>query len=187
MQKLFFCWLLLFLISVETFANKAPSSIEQNIKSANLIGKTELNYLGFKVYDIELWCEKSHFSYQEKFAIRIRYNMNFSKEDLAERSVEEIALTHSLSDSERKNYYQKLLQIFTDVKKGDEKVAVFIPQNGIEMFHNNHLIGKISDLRFARFFVDIWLDNNGSFPRVTKKLLGQFLSPKNRDRELLKK
>lgn len=173
MKKLLICFLFLFSFEGQTSDLKAPTPVLQTLKSDNLIGATELKYFGFKVYDIDLWCEKPQFSYQEKFAIHIRYNMNFSREDLAKRSLEEITRLHNLRDSEQKDYFQKLLKIFANVKKGDEKVAIFIPQTGVEMFYNNQLIGKISDPKLARLFVDIWLDERGSFPHVTKKLLGK--------------
>lgn len=163
----------LVLFSNHTFAANPPQPVKQSFKSDNLIGESELKYFGLKVYDINLWCEKPQFSYNEKFAIHIRYNMNFSREDLAKRSIEEIERLHVLSQSDKKNYYQNLLQIFANVKKGDEKVAVFIPQKGVEMFFNNQLIGKISDPELARLFVDIWLDERGSFPQVTRKILGK--------------
>lgn len=173
MKKLLICFLFLSSLSFKAFGIGAPSPLKQIFKSDNLIGKSELKFLGLKVYDIDLWCEKPQFSYEEKFAIHIRYNMNFNKEDLAKRSIEEIERIHVLSESDKKNYYQNLLQIFANVKKGDEKLAVFIPQKGVEMFFNNKIIGKISDPKLARLFVDIWLDERGSYPQVTKKLLGK--------------
>lgn len=175
MKKLITVLTFLFSLSTNSFALDAPIPVKQSFKSYNLIGASELKYFGLKVYNIDLWCEKPQFSYSEKFAIYIRYNMNFSREDLAKRSIDEIERLHDLSDPVKKSYYQNLLQIFANVKKGDEKVAVFIPQKGVEMFFNNQLIGKISDPQLARLFVDIWLDERGSFPKVTKKLLGKDL------------
>ncbi len=172
MAKTLIVLFLIFFVS-KAFALEAPLPVLKNFKSDNLIGKSELKYFGLKVYDINLWCEKPKFSYDAKFAIHISYNMNFSKEELAKRSIKEISRNHILSASEQKNYYQKLLEIFSDIKKGDEKVAVFIPQKGVEIYHNNQLIGQISNLKFARLFIDIWLDERGSFPQVTKKLLGK--------------
>lgn len=173
MKKVLFFCLIFFSLSQEALCNQASQALKQNLKSDNLIGKAELKYFGLKVYDINLWCEKPQFSYAEKFAIQIHYNMNFSKEDLAKRSIKEIERNHILSTSEQNKYYQKFLEIFSDIKKGDEKLAIFIPQKGVELYHNNQLIGKISDQKLARLFVDIWLDERGSFPQVTKKLLGK--------------
>ena len=80
--------------------------------------------------------------------------------------------------SKKLKYLQKLNEIFVNIKKGDEKVALFDPKNGVTLFYNNQKIGEISSLKFARLFVDIWLDEKGSHPKVTKKLLGK-LNEKN--------
>ncbi len=173
MKKQIFTFLFAILLSGELCAANTPQAVTQNLKPSFLIGESDLKYFGLKVYRAELWCEKTQFSYEQKFAIHLTYNMNFAKEDLARRSIEEIEKIHALSDLEKKNYYQQLLQIFANVKKGDEKVALFSPKKGVEMYYNNKLIGKINDLKLARLFVDIWLDERGSFPQVTKKLLGK--------------
>jgi hypothetical protein len=151
----------------------APSSFKNIFQNSALIGSAKLRFLGKKVYDIALWSEDGKFSYDKKFAIHIKYNMNFTREDLAERSISEIKKLHELTAEEEKNYINQLTKIFDSVKKGDEKVAIFIPSKGVMLFHNDKLSGTISDLKFARFFVDIWLDENGSYPKITKKLLGK--------------
>ncbi len=150
-----------------------PIPITKNFQEPFLIGKAKLNFLGFKVYDIELWSEDLNFSYQKKSAIFIKYNMNFKKEDLAKRSIDEIKLNHNLSQLEEENYLKKLNEIFVNIKKGDEKIALFNPNSGVILFHNNKEIGQITNLKFARLFIDIWLDERGSYPKITKQLLGK--------------
>jgi len=173
MKKHIFVFIIAIFIGSKLNAANAPQPVLQNISPNFLIGESDLRYFGLKVYRAELWCEKAQFSYNQKFALHLTYNMNFSKEDLAQRSIEEIERIHVLQDLEKENYYQQLLKIFANVKKGDQKVALFLPQRGLEMYYNNQLIGKISDPKLARLFVDIWLDERGSFPKVTKKLLGK--------------
>lgn len=173
MKKYFrLIWFLLF-FSWSASAQNIAASVSKNIENAKLIGESDLKFLGLKVYHISLWSADANFSYDKKFAIQIRYNMNFNKEELAQRSVDEIERLHALSESEKKSYYEKFLEIFASVKKGDEKVALFVPNQGVMMFYNNQLQGQISDKKLARLFVDIWLDERGSYPQVTKKVLGK--------------
>lgn len=136
------------------------------------IGSSELTFFGAKVYDISLWTVDDKFSYEKPFAIRIKYNMNFDKNDLAKRSITEIKKLHELTKDQEDSYLEQLLEILHSVKKGDEKIAIFDPQNGVSMIYNGKIIGKISDIKLARFFVDIWLDQRGSYPEVTRKVLG---------------
>ncbi len=171
-------FLILFLLFVNLafgsgFAGEIPVPVQKNLSAYNLIGAAPMKFMGLKVYDAALWSENKEFSYDRRFAIHIKYNMSFIKENLAERSIDEIEETHDLSSRERREYLEKLNEIFVNIKKGDEKVALFDPKNGVTLFYNNQKIGEISSLKFARLFVDIWLDEKGSHPKVTQKLLGK--------------
>lgn len=166
MKLRLFYFLISFFLASSTFAT-------EDLSALSLIGESDLRYFGFKVYHIKLLGEKEQFSYDQKFAINITYNMNFSKENLAKRSIQEIEKLHDLTDSQKKDYYQKLLKVFTSVKKGDQKIAFFLPQKGIKLYHNDNFVGEINDIELARLFVDIWLDERSSFPSVTKKLLNK--------------
>ncbi len=173
MKKLLLKTLIFLFISNGVFAFEIPQVVAKNFQAPFLIGSSSLHFIGFKVYDIALWSEDKNFSYNKKFAIFIRYNMNFSKEDLAKKSIEEIERLHVLSGEERKNYLIQLTKIFSSVKKGDEKLAIFSPNQGVEMFCNNNSTGKLTNPKLARLFVDIWLDEKGSYPKVTREILGK--------------
>jgi hypothetical protein len=153
-------------------STEIPPIIRNNFEQRFLIGSATLRFVGIKVYDISLWSQAPKFSYDQAFAIQITYNMNFSSEELAERSITEIERRHQLSAEEQEIYFKNLKTIFHSVKKGDEKIAIFIPKKGVKMFYNNELTGQISDPKFSRLFVDIWLDEKGSYPKVTRKILG---------------
>jgi hypothetical protein len=159
------------------FNNSLFAASDKIIKIDNfnpvLIGKSELKFFSLKVYDIALWGENEKFSYDQKLAIQINYNMNFKREELAKKSVEEIDRLHNLNENQKKDYYQKFLSIFANIKKGDEKIAYFSPQSGVEMYYNQKKIGEIKDVKIARLFIDIWLDEKGSYPDVTRKLIGK--------------
>jgi hypothetical protein len=159
--------------SIDQLAIKAPQTLKENFTQQFLIGSSELKFLGFKVYQISLWSEATNFSYNKKFAIQITYSMSFSKEDLVQRSIDEIKKLHTLKDSEEKFYFEELNKSLNSVKKGDEKIALFTPNKGVLIFLNQNLVGKIQDKKLAKLFVDIWLDENGSYPEVTRKILGK--------------
>ncbi len=172
-KRLFFLILILAQFHLESMWAKDPIRFEKNTKPDFLIGESDLKYFGLKIYHIELWSEKAQFSYAQKSAIIISYNMNFAKDDLVKRSILEIERNHVLEASEREFYRQELLKVFNSVKRGDKKIALFLPNQGVEIYHNNQFVGKIFDLKLARLFIDIWLDERGSFADVTRKLLGK--------------
>ncbi len=181
MKNLIKIFFVLFLALMSNFVVKTASATERNIpaslqniiKDPVLIGSSELKFFGLKVYDISLWSEDVSFSYDKMFAIQIKYEMNFSREDIVKRSLSEIKSLHEISSGEELSYAKQLTEIFNSVKKGDEKIAIFVPLQGVLMFHNNELMGKISDLKLARLFVDIWLDEKGLYPKITRKILGK--------------
>lgn len=150
-----------------------PAVIRNFFNQPFLNGSAILRFLGVKVYDISLWSEGAGFSYSKSFAIEIKYNMNFSSNQLVQRSIDEIKKLHKLEKEEEVIYLDNLKRILPAVKKGDEKIAVFIPSKGVIMFHNGEITGKISDPKLSRLFVDIWLDEGGSYPEVTKKIIGK--------------
>lgn len=154
-------------------ADNAPDPIKQNFKQSYLIGAAEFKVLFLKVYRISLWSEEPEFSYDKKFAIHLLYKMNLTRKELIQRSMDELEKLHPLTNDEEQNYRKQLRSVFCSVKKGDQKVAIFLPHDGFKMFYNNKFIGKISDPKLARFFSDIWLDEKGSYPKVTKAILGK--------------
>jgi hypothetical protein len=163
----------LFYSCTTALAAETPLIIRNSLDKQFLVGSATLKFLGMKVYDISLWSEVPKFSYEKSFAIHIKYNMNFSRDELAKRSITEIERLHKLSEKDKKIYLNNLNLILHSVKKGDEKVAIFIPSKGVKMFHNNEETGAISDLKLSRLFVDIWLDEKGSYPEVTRQVLGK--------------
>ncbi len=139
-----------------------------------LIGQYDLRVYGFNVYNIKLFSEKEKFSYDKKFAIEINYKMNFSKKDLVKKTIAEIARIQKITDKKQLIVYEgEFMQIFLDVQKGDSKVAIFSPRKGVDLFFNHQLVGSIADLKLARFFVDIWLSKNSSYPQMTATILGE--------------
>ncbi len=142
-----------------------------NMKS---IGKTPLSFLGFKLYDIELRGENNRFSYNQKLAIKINYDKNFSKKELVETSIDEICRISSLKKQDVEELYKpRFEQLFVDVKKGDEKIAIYDPNFGLELYYNKKLTGKINDPIFAKRFVDIWLSDKARFKKVRDILVGE--------------
>lgn len=156
---------LIFLISTN-------SAIAANFYDLNIIGKTTLSFLGFKLYDIELRGEKAQFSYDQRLAIKINYDKNFSKKELIETSIDEICRINSLERQDVEELYKsRFEEIFVDVKKGDEKIAIYDPKFGLELYYNGRLTGKIKDVVFAKRFIDIWLSKKARFKNVRNILI----------------
>ena len=159
-------------ISPENFFNFPE--INENFPKALRLGNYNLKVWGFKIYNIQLLSESKNFSYQNKSALVINYQRDFAKKDLIKKSLEEISRINNIKDEALlTNYQNKLEEIFFEVKKGDRKTAFFDPKNGVKLYFNGKFAGAINDLIFAQRFVDIWLSDKSSFPKMTNAILGK--------------
>lgn len=150
----------------------AKSSFASDFDNLKTIGKAPLSFLGFKLYDIELKGEKPQFSYSHKLAIKINYNRNFSKKELIETSIDEICRINLIKKEDIEELYKSRFErLFVDVKKGDEKIAIYDPKFGLELYYNGQLTAKINDPLFAKRFIDIWLSDEARFKKVRDILI----------------
>lgn len=159
----------LLLVAVASANSVAP------LKSYKYCNHHKFNFALIKVYDVYL-CNnikenlKANLIYQDNFSLIINYNMSFKKEDLSRSSIEEMSRYYKLNDELTKNYYNQLMAIFPDVKKGDEIEARFNKKGLVDFYHNDKFVGKISDKNFARSFLDIWLHPKNKYQKMIKDL-----------------
>lgn len=163
-------FVLAFSFNANAFGENAVE-IRKNFKSETPFSTSKLNwYFGIKVYDINLWTDAKNWSYEDKFALQIKYNINIKKEKFTESSIKEIKRYYKIDDRVDE-YTKKFNEIFPDVVKGDIISAIYNPKTGVtELFHNSKLTGKISDKGFSRVFLDIWLHENNYYKEVSCEL-----------------
>ena len=128
-----------------------------------------------KVYDVYLCSNDKKYLEPEKifktdFSLIINYNMNFAKEELSKSSIEEINRYYEVSQKDQDSYYQKLMSIFPDVKKGDVIEAKYDSKGFVELFHNKSLTGKIDEEKFSKIFLNIWLFKDNKYQGMIKDL-----------------
>ena len=103
-------------ISQENFLNFPE--IDENFSKPSRLGSYNLKVWSFNVYNIQLLSETKNFSYQNKSALVINYQRDFAKNNLIEKSLEEISRINNINDKALIKIYQiKLEEIFLDVKK----------------------------------------------------------------------
>lgn len=154
-----------------------------NIYSQNFVEKSNYKYCNdhnftyffLDVYDIYLCSNnlkslKAAYIYQDNFSIFIQYNMNFDREELSESSIKEINRYYDISQMEQQKYYQKLLNIFPNVKKTDIIEARYHKNGVTKFYHNKNLTGEIKNANFSKIFLDIWLHQDNKYQRMIKDL-----------------
>jgi len=167
------CLKFLFIFALLLSFQSAFALDDKAFESLVLINKTQLNYFGFKLYDIELRGENKKFSYDQKLAIKINYDKNFSKKELTETSIDEISRINNIDrEIVAKAYKPNFEKLFVDVKKGDEKIAIYDPKTGLKLFYNGKFVGAVDDTIFAKRFIDIWLSDKARFKKARDELVG---------------
>nr|WP_315232288.1 chalcone isomerase family protein [uncultured Albidiferax sp.] len=142
---------------------------------ASLSGSTRLKVWGFDIYDAHLWVAPGFQAARyadTPFALELRYLRDFSRADIARRSLAEMRRSAPMSDAQAQAWQQQLASAFPDVKKGDRILGIYLPQTRTARFlTNGQPTGEVSDGDFARLFFGIWLSPDTSEPAMRKQLL----------------
>jgi hypothetical protein len=159
--------------SSRAFAGAAalPEVVKES-STLSLRGEGSLKFLGFKVYDAQLWTPQKRHSAADVFALQLVYDMAFKGREIAERTVGEMRKVGYGEEQKLKRWGEEMMRVFPDVKKGDTLVGVSIPGKGVKYYSRDKLIGSIDDAEFVKAFFDVWLSEKTSEPKLREKLLG---------------
>ena len=138
----------------------------------NTVGEARLSFLFWDVYDAQLYAPQRRFTPDGTYALSLRYLMDFSGPDIAERSLDEMRGQGYRDKQQLDRWLVAMLKIFPDVKSGDELLGVRSLTGKSYFLHNGNLIGAVTDPLFADAFFGIWLAPNTSEPKLRKQLLG---------------
>ncbi|MBX9727028.1 MAG: chalcone isomerase family protein [Rickettsiales bacterium] len=151
-------------------ATAAPTEIAKTISQPEPYGKGKLSRMMFVAYKASLWTDAQQWSYDAPFALSITYNMGFTRDELVDRTISEMA-EQSEAPTPAENYREALTKAFVDVKDGDRFTASMPAKNKVRFYHNGSLTHEIVDAVFAKRFFDIWLSAKTSEPSLRRGLL----------------
>jgi Chalcone isomerase-like len=164
------------LFSMQNSAQTVPVELRGALPSATLAGSSKLTYWGFDVYNASLWVApgfKATEYERHAFALELGYLRDFSNEDIARRSLDEMRRLQNIPGARAQQWESALRNAFPDVKAGDRISGVNRPGVGMQFLTNGQLTGDIRDVEFARLFFGIWLLPDTSEPRLRQALLAQ--------------
>ena len=163
MRKIFFIFVLTFCIPFYSYSQ---------MESQKLVGKGELNYLFWHVYDAKLYSEDGSFSFDEPFTLNLEYKRNIEGEKIADLSAEEIRDLGFKDEVKLAAWHSQMKDIFPDISDGDSVKGVYQPNKPTVFYKNNKKIGEVKDPDFGKWFFGIWFDKDTSQPKLRRKLLG---------------
>jgi hypothetical protein len=175
-------------------AADVPSHIAEAIPNARLSGGGAFRYLGFHVYDAQLWVGNAGYQADAPFAIDLAYARNFDGAEIAKTSRDEMQRMSYGTAAQREQWFGQMQAIFPNVQKGQHITGVFLPKvvskaipketigeastaasagtsGGVKFFLNGTAIGAIMEADFARAFAAIWLDPRTKAGQVRVQML----------------
>lgn len=161
--------MIIILVSVQAHARVA---ILEELPQSRIVGSGELTWMGMTVYRASLYAPEGRYRPDQPHAIKINYQLKFSRERMAQRSLKEIEQIFG-TQPQREKMVQQLTSVFCNVAKGDHITGVHYPGKGADFYCNDGLHGRLDDAELAAAFFAIWLNSRTSEPRLRSELLGK--------------
>jgi hypothetical protein len=153
-------------------ASTRPSEINGFINAPTPYGTASLTWLFLTAYDASLWTDAPAWSMDTTFALTITYRMSFTREELVERTLEEMQrVSPGLQRAALTGFGTSLTKAFQNVDSGDRITALLVPGAPVRFFHNGKPTHQIAGVEFAEAFFGIWLSPRTSDPDVRAGLL----------------
>lgn len=155
-------WIALTLISSSLMASP--------VSHLNKVGEGEMHYLFWTVYSAELYRSANSTADAEQ-ALRITYFKSISQRDLIDATLDQ---WHHLGYEPAKiaQWIRPLTQIWPSVEPGDKLTFVSSNSGESQFYFDGKPIGAIQDPTFSAAFLDIWLSERTTEPKLRKQLLG---------------
>jgi len=168
-HKIFRVLILWMLIGYQSVAAQVVPSIE----NWQEVGRAELSVLWFDVYDATFYTPSGSFeSFTSPLQLSLDYKRDISKSDLITETDKQFA-RFNVGKELRAEWLVQLDKIWPDIAKGEQLIFQANQMGKADFFHNQVWIGSVEDPQFSQFFIQIWLSEQGEYPRLAKKLKGQ--------------
>ena len=149
------------------------SEVEQEaFQSPKLIGEGTLKVLMWEVYDLRLLTGGTSFSWNNKFMLEFDYSRELKKESVIDASLKEFNLQPNVTDKEIEAWEEYLEQVIQPVQKGTKASVMWVPEGQIIFDYEGSPPSTIENENFARAFLNIWLGEKTSRPKLRSQLLG---------------
>ena len=165
MKKLF---ALIILVSSISWTSQAQ---QEGFQSPKLIGEGTLKVLMWEVYDLRLLTDGTPFSWKNKFMLEFDYSRELKKESVIDASLKEFKLQPNVTDKDIEAWEAYLKQVIKSVQKGTKASIMWVPDGQIIFHYEGSKPTTIENEKFARAFLNIWLGEKTSRPKLRNKLL----------------
>ena len=144
---------------------------QEGFQSPKLIGEGTLKVLMWEVYDLRLFTDGTPFSWNNKFMLEFDYSRELKKESVIDASLKEFKLQPNVTDKDIKAWEVYLEQVIQPVQKGNKATVQWVPEGQIIFHYEGSKPITIENDKFARSFLNIWLGEKTSRPKLRNQLL----------------
>jgi hypothetical protein len=144
------------------------------LPAPRLVGQQRLTYWGFDVYDASLWASSAFVAEdwaKQLLVLELRYLRDFKGTDIAQRSIDEMQGQRPLSAVQQNTWSATLQGIIPNVRAGERITGIYAPDKGMQLLHQDRLLGELRDLDLAQRFMGIWLAPETSQRKLRQHLL----------------
>jgi hypothetical protein len=152
-----------------------PVPVAQTPYGLQQVGRGELRWLGFGIYEASLWSADGRYagpSASGPVALSLWYQRKFTREQLIDITTGEWQRLGLGAPDARARWETQLRGLWRDVERGDNLTAVVIPGLETRFYDATRLLGRIEDPSFGPAFLSIWLDSRSAVRDLGVQLLG---------------
>ncbi len=163
---------LLLLAASPAWGMEKPAFLAETIRAEAPLGEGAYRWAFIDVYDAALWTDAPAWSYDAPFALTLTYRINAMPADIREETIKQLRVVSELTPEELTAFGQELDRLYPEMRKGDSITALYTPEGGMALYHNEVLRGRVTEQKFVRPFFDIWLSDKTTEPKLRAQLLG---------------
>ena len=149
---------LLALLSFAIIPQMARGEVMRDyVPDASLVGQARFQVLFFKIYDAQLFAPKGQYDPNAPYALRLTYLINGKKDRIIKQTVKEMKRQRAASDSMIESWLPLMEEAFIDMPKGSSADFIHAGDDRLVLATDGRVIAEITDRRFIRALMDIWL------------------------------
>ncbi len=149
-------------------------ALQAALRTPRLVGQHRFTYWGFEVYDASLWASAPFAALdwvKQVLVLELRYLRDFKGADIAQRSMDEMQGQRPLSAAQLQSWSATLQALMPNVRAGEQITGIYTPDKGMQLLHQDRVLGELRDTELAQRFLGIWLATETSQRKLRQNLL----------------
>ena len=147
-------------------------ALRAHVPDAELVGEARLQMFFFKIYDAQLFAPDGSLRRDGAYALRLTYLIDAKKDKIVERTVKEMKRQKAASSLVIEGWVPLMEANFISMPKGSIADFIHTADGRLILAANDKAIAEITNRRFIKALMDIWLGPKPRDPEFQRKLMG---------------